>query len=200
MQKTSSFTMQCWGLFFWISKKWKSSFLFFCQQGFELCSPKFVNLWNSSFMSQISSLMLLMMIAIMMIMITMMVMLIMITIKIMNVEHIWLISLDAMWIKISFAVACDFNQLVYAGPASTSRALWIFGLAPPRPNPPCEKKLPHPSLDFTLIDYSHSDHRRLDYTQLDYLWHLDYRRTTNTFGLFQLDLLRRLDYTPKRLQ
>ena len=113
MQKAPSFTIQCWGLFFWISKKWKSSFLFFCQQGFELCSPKFGNLWNSSFMSQISSLMLLMMIAIMMIMITMMVMLIMITIKIMNVEHIWLISLDAMWIKISFAVACDFNQLVF---------------------------------------------------------------------------------------
>ena len=123
MQKAASFTIQCWGLFFWISKKWKSSFLFFCQQGFELYSPKFVNLWHSSFMSQISSLMLLMMIAIMMIMITMMVMLIMITIKIMNVEHIWLISLDAMWIKISFAVACDFNHLVYT----------VY--SPPRPLP-----------------------------------------------------------------
>ena len=153
MQKTPSFTIQCWGLFFWISKKWKSSFLFFCQQGFELCSPKFVNLWNSSFMSQISSLMLLMMIAIMMIMIIMMVMLIMITIKIINVEHIWLISLDAMWIKISFAVACDFNHLVYT----------VY--------------IPHPSLDYTLTDYSHSDHRRLDCTQLDYT-RLDY-----TFGL-----------------
>ena len=178
MQKTPSFTIQCWGLFFWISKKWKSSFLFFCQQGFELCSPKFVNLWYSSFMSQTSSLMLLMMIAIMMIMITMMVMLIMITIKIMNVEHIWLISLDAMWIKISFAVACDFNHLVY----TVYSPPWPLP-APPRPAPPREKKLPHPSLDYTLKDYSHSENRRLDYTQLDYLWRLDYRRTTNTFGL-----------------
>ena len=140
MQKTPSFTIQCWGLFFWISKKWKSSFLFFCQQGFELCSPKFVNLWNSSFMSQISSLMLLMMIAIMMIMIIMMEMLIMITIKIINVEHIWLISLDAMWIKISFAVACDFNHLVYT----------VYSPPWPLPAPPREKKLPHPSLDYTL--------------------------------------------------
>ena len=85
-------------------------------------------------------------------------------------------------------------------PYPPSPALHIFGPAPSHPNLTREKKLPHPSLDFTLIDYSHSDHRRLDNTQLDYLWRLDDRRTKNTFGLFQLDLLRRLDYTPKRLQ
>ena len=57
-------------------------------QGFLLCSEIqiFFNLWNSLFMSQISSLLLLMMMAIVMVMIIMMVMLIMITIKVMNVE------------------------------------------------------------------------------------------------------------------
>ena len=33
---------------------------------------------------------------------------------IMNVDYIWLASLNAMRIKISFAVAFDFNQLIYA--------------------------------------------------------------------------------------
>ena len=50
-----------------------------------------------------------------MMMAIMMVMLIMITIKIMNVKDIWLTSLNAIpQVKISFAVAYDFNQLIYA--------------------------------------------------------------------------------------
>ena len=65
-------------------------------------------------MSQISSLVLLMIMANMMMMIIMMVMLIVITIKIMNGEYILITSLNAMKIKISFAVAFDFNQLIYA--------------------------------------------------------------------------------------
>ena len=39
---------------------------------------------------------------------------IIITIMIMNVEYIWLTELDAMQIKVSSAVAYDFNQLIYA--------------------------------------------------------------------------------------
>ena len=35
-------------------------------------------------------------------------------IMIMNVEHIWLTELDATQIKVSSAVAYDFNQLIYA--------------------------------------------------------------------------------------
>ena len=40
---------------------------------------------------------------------------IMIIIKVMilNVEYIWLLSRNAMQIKVSFAVAYDFNQLIY---------------------------------------------------------------------------------------
>ena len=62
-------------------------------------------------MSQKSSLVLLMMMAIMvmLVMIIMMVILIMITIKIMNIQYIWLTSLNAMRVKISFAVAYEFN-------------------------------------------------------------------------------------------
>ena len=64
-------------------------------------------------MSQISSLVLLMMMAInmlvMMLMIIMMVMLIMIMIRIMNVEFIWLTSLNAIQIKVSSALAYNFN-------------------------------------------------------------------------------------------
>ena len=39
---------------------------------------------------------------------------IMIKIIIMNVEYIWLTSLQAMQINVSFAAAHDFNQLIYA--------------------------------------------------------------------------------------
>ena len=51
----------------------------------------------------------------------MMVMLIMNTIKSMNVEYIWLTSLNTMRINISFAVAYDFNQLTYAVCSSPRR-------------------------------------------------------------------------------
>ena len=56
------------------SKKWKYLQLnpLFCQQGFELCSPKFVNLWNSSSMSQISSLVPLLLMAILIVKMMMM--------------------------------------------------------------------------------------------------------------------------------
>ena len=70
----------------------------------------------------------------------MMVMLIMITIKIMNVEYIWLTSLNKMQINVSSAVAYDFNQLIYTVCALTGR------LAAPR-----EKNLPRPSLLRTYI-------------------------------------------------
>ena len=49
---------------------------------------------------------------VMLVMIFMIVMLIMITIRIMNVEYIWLTSLNAMRIMIYFAVAYEFNQLI----------------------------------------------------------------------------------------
>ena len=68
-------------------------------------------------MSQISFLVLLMMMAMMLVMMLMimMVMLIMINIKVMNVKDIWLTSLNAIpQVKISFAAAYDFNQLIYA--------------------------------------------------------------------------------------
>ena len=52
-------------------------------------------------MSQISSLVLLMMMAMMMVMLIM--------IRIMNAEYIWLTSLIAVRIKISFAVAYEFG-------------------------------------------------------------------------------------------
>ena len=39
---------------------------------------------------------------------------IIITIMIMNNEYIWLASLNAMQIKVSSAIAYDFNQLIYA--------------------------------------------------------------------------------------
>ena len=39
---------------------------------------------------------------------------IIITILTMNVEYIWLTPLNAMQIKVSSAVAYDFNQLIYA--------------------------------------------------------------------------------------
>ena len=66
---------------------------------------------------------------------------IIITILTMNVEYIWLTPLNAMQIKVSSAVAYDFNQLIYTwrGRALTPPrrfrplprpALWIFGLAP----------------------------------------------------------------------
>ena len=38
----------------------------------------------------------------------------MMTIKMMSDEYIWLTSLNAVWMKISFAVAYNFNQLIYA--------------------------------------------------------------------------------------
>ena len=48
------------------SKEWRHLQLnpLFCQQGFELFSPKFAKLWNSSSMSQISTLVLVLMMAI----------------------------------------------------------------------------------------------------------------------------------------
>ena len=57
-----------------------------------------------------------MMMAIMRVMITMRLMLIMLTIKIMNNNSIfgYIASLNAMRIQISFVVAYDFNQLIYA--------------------------------------------------------------------------------------
>ena len=63
------------GLLLRESKKWKYLQLnpLFCQQGFQLCSPKFVNLWNSSSMSQISSLVLLLLMAILIVKMMMMV-------------------------------------------------------------------------------------------------------------------------------
>ena len=70
------------------SKKWKYLLLFLLT-GHQTLFMKIFNLWNSSSMSKILSLVLLMMMAIMlvmMLMIIMMVMLIVITIKIMNVE------------------------------------------------------------------------------------------------------------------
>ena len=78
-------------------------------------------------MSQISSLVLLMMMAIMLVMMLMiitMVMLIVIMIVIMNIEYS---SLNTMQIKISFAAACDFNQLIH-----DTRSMFS-ALAPPRP-------------------------------------------------------------------
>ena len=60
---------------------------------------------------------------------------IIITVMIMNVEYIWLTSLNEMQIKVSSAVAYDFNQLIYTVCALTGR------LAAPR-----EKNLPRPSL------------------------------------------------------
>ena len=44
---------------------------------------------------------------------------------IMNVEYIWLTTINAMQIKVSSAVAYDFNQLMYAVHATP----W------PRPSP-----------------------------------------------------------------
>ena len=65
-------------------------------------------------MSQTSSLLLLLPIAIMMAkvmtIIIVLIVMIMITIKIMNVEYIWRISLNAMQINASSAVTYDFNQ------------------------------------------------------------------------------------------
>ena len=56
---------------------------------------------------------------------------IIITILTMNVEYIWLTPLNAMQIKVSSAVAYDFNQLLYD----------YAVCAPPRP----VKKEPSPS-------------------------------------------------------
>ena len=71
---------------------------------------------NRSSMSQTSSLLLLLPIAIMMAkvmtIIMVLIVMIMITIKIMNVEYIWRISLNAMRIKVSFAVPYDINRLI----------------------------------------------------------------------------------------
>ena len=66
-------------------------------------------------MSQISSLVLLMMMAILMVkmMIIIMVMtMIMITIKIMNIEYVCRISLYAIQIKVSSDTNYDFNELI----------------------------------------------------------------------------------------
>ena len=49
---------------------------------------------------------------VMLVMMIMMVMLIMIKIRILNVEYIWLTSLNAMQIKIYFDVAYEFKQLI----------------------------------------------------------------------------------------
>ena len=86
-------------------------------------------------MSQISSLVLFMMMAIMMVMIIVMVMLIMIMTKIMNGKYIWIASLNAMKIKISFAVAYDFNQLIHAvcSPPRPLPAPQILTPSPPHP-------------------------------------------------------------------
>ena len=56
---------------------------------------------------------------------------IIITVMIMNVEYIWLTSLNEMQIKVSSAVAYDFNQLIYTVCALTVK-----------------KNLPRPSLIF----------------------------------------------------
>ena len=58
---------------------------------------------------------------------------IIITIFTMNVEHIWLTPLNAMQIKVSSAVAYDFNQLLYD----------YAVCAPPRP---LKKNIPCPPL------------------------------------------------------
>ena len=49
----------------------------------------------------------------MVIIMVMMMMMIMITIKIMNVEYIWRISLNAMQVIASSAVTCDSFQLIH---------------------------------------------------------------------------------------
>ena len=55
---------------------------------------------------------------------------IIITIEIMNVEYIWLTLLNAMQIKVSFAVTYDFNEPIYAVCVPARR------LSPlPRPTP-----------------------------------------------------------------
>ena len=53
------------------------------------------------------------------------------TIMIMNVEYIWLTSLNAVQIKVSSAVAYDFNHLIYAVCAPPPRFL-ALALSPQR--------------------------------------------------------------------
>ena len=55
---------------------------------------------------------------------------IIITIKIMNVEYIWLTLLNAMQIKVSSAVTYDFNEPIYAVCAPPRRLRPL-----PRPTP-----------------------------------------------------------------
>ena len=62
---------------------------------------------------------------------------IIITIRNINVEYIWLPSLQTMQIKVSSAVGHDFNQLMYALPRPAD--LDSF------PAPPCFLALPGPS-------------------------------------------------------
>ena len=76
---------------------------FFCQQGFELCSPKFVNLWNNSSMSQLSSLVLLMLMAILMV-------------KMMMMNWWWLWLRSRLWIlsifgELHFQVLSEAMQM-----------------------------------------------------------------------------------------
>ena len=68
---------------------------------------------------------------------------IIITIKIMNVEYIWLTLLNAMQIKVSSAVTYDFNETIYAV------------CAPPRRLRP----LPCPTPSHRFLPRSASTHR-----------------------------------------
>ena len=74
----------------------------------------------------------------MMIIIMVMMMMMMITTKIMNVEYIWRISLNAMQMKVSSAVTYDFNQLI---------CIFVYLVySPPRPALPYrERRVPRPS-------------------------------------------------------
>ena len=75
----------------------------------------------------------------------------MFVIMVMHVEYICLTSLNAMQIKVSSALAYDFNQLIYAvcgppRPADLDPCPLPRFLALPRPVPPREKSLPCTSL------------------------------------------------------
>ena len=84
-------------------------------------------------------------------MIIVMVMLIMVMTKIMNVEYICLTSLNAMQIKISFAVAViSISRYAQHVPQPADLDPFLTPARPvdfwPCPSPPREKKLPCPSL------------------------------------------------------
>ena len=62
-------------------------------------------------------------------------------IMIMNIEYIWLISLNSLKIKVSPVLAYNFNQLIYAVCALPHPINFL-----PCPDLPREKNLPSPSL------------------------------------------------------